>query len=87
MLLRLRVSLHAVDSSTSGCSNFTRGHGSNGVARTPGVKFASFKLSRVVIAKALKDEPEWRGSGFVGKSWDPGLEMQVPFEQRPVSNK
>ncbi|XP_078155236.1 DUF1230 family protein (DUF1230) [Carex rostrata] len=82
-MLRLRVSLHAVDSSSSGCSNY--GRGSNGVARTWGVKFTSFKLSRIVIAKALKDEPEWRGSGFAGRSWDPGLEMEVPFEQRPVN--
>lgn len=85
MLLRLRVSLHAVDSSNSACSNY--GRGSNGVARTCAVKFTSFKLSRIVIAKALKDEPEWRGSGFAGKNWDPGLEMEVPFEQRPVSSK
>jgi hypothetical protein len=83
MLLRIRVSLHAIDAGSSGFSNF--GRGSKGVAW--GVKLASWKLTRAIVAKAIKDEPEWRGSDFVGKSWDPGLEMQVPFEQRPVSCK
>ncbi|KAJ3697872.1 hypothetical protein LUZ61_001577 [Rhynchospora tenuis] len=81
MLLRLRVSLHGVNARSSGPS----GSSSGLVRRTWGVKLDSFKLSRVVIAKALKDDPEWRGSGFAGKSWDPGLEIEVPFEQRPVN--
>nr|AAR89010.1 expressed protein [Oryza sativa Japonica Group] len=36
---------------------------------------------------ALKEEPEGSRSGFAGgvPSWDPGLEIQVPFEQRPVN--
>ncbi|KAJ1697451.1 hypothetical protein LUZ63_005963 [Rhynchospora breviuscula] len=84
MLLRLRVSLHGVDArSSSGCSIYCGG--TSGVLRTWGVNLGSFKLNRIVIAKALKDDPDWRGSGFAGKSWDPGLEIEVPFEQRPVN--
>jgi len=39
------------------------------------------------VAMALKEEPESGRSGFAGggPSWDPGLEIQVPFEQRPVT--
>ena len=33
------------------------------------------------VVMALKEEPEGSRS-----SWDPGLEIQVPFEQRPVTN-
>ncbi|KAJ4755514.1 hypothetical protein LUZ62_073204 [Rhynchospora pubera] len=84
MLLRLRVSLHGVDArSSTGCSIY--GGGTSGVVRTWGVNLGSFKLNRIVIAKALKDDPDWRGSGFAGKNWDPGLEIEVPFEQRPVN--
>ncbi|XP_072972391.1 protein CONSERVED IN THE GREEN LINEAGE AND DIATOMS 27, chloroplastic [Typha angustifolia] len=42
-----------------------------------------WKHARVVMA--LKDEPEGGTSGFAGQSWDPGLEIEVPFEQRPVN--
>lgn len=40
------------------------------------------------VMMALKEEPEGSRSGFAGggPSWDPGLEIQVPFEQRPVGN-
>ncbi|KAG8062947.1 hypothetical protein GUJ93_ZPchr0003g17603 [Zizania palustris] len=45
--------------------------------------------SVVTVTMALKEEPEGsRGSGFAGRggpSWDPGLEIEVPFEQRPVN--
>lgn len=37
-----------------------------------------------VTARALKDGGET--SGFQGRNWDPGLEIEVPFEQRPVCN-
>ncbi|CAN6300449.1 unnamed protein product [Urochloa humidicola] len=42
---------------------------------------------RVAVTMALKEEPESSRSGFAGggPSWDPGLEIQVPFEQRPVN--
>ncbi|KAK4841004.1 hypothetical protein QYF36_023690 [Acer negundo] len=33
---------------------------------------------------ALKDETNGGTSSFSGSSWDPGLEIEVPFEQRPV---
>ncbi|ERN03668.1 uncharacterized protein LOC18431815 isoform X1 [Amborella trichopoda] len=32
--------------------------------------------------KAVNDERE---RGFAGQNWDPGLEIEVPFEQRPVN--
>lgn len=45
------------------------------------------RLLRGISAKALKDETDGSGgtSGLPGRSWDPGLEIEVPFEQRPVS--
>lgn len=42
--------------------------------------------SQRVSVKALKDETGGETSGFRGQRWDPGLEIEVPFEQRPVSN-
>lgn len=44
-------------------------------------------LSQRICVNALKDE---RGGGggasqFPGRNWDPGLEIEVPFEQRPVN--
>ncbi|KAG9440212.1 hypothetical protein H6P81_020377 [Aristolochia fimbriata] len=35
--------------------------------------------------RALKDEKEGGRGGFAGRDWDPGLEIEVPFEQRPVN--
>uniref|UniRef100_A0A5B7BJ56 DUF1230 family protein n=1 Tax=Davidia involucrata TaxID=16924 RepID=A0A5B7BJ56_DAVIN len=43
------------------------------------------KLSQRVTVKALKDEMNGGASGLPGRSWDPGLEFEVPFEQRPVN--
>ncbi|KAJ8765777.1 hypothetical protein K2173_014899 [Erythroxylum novogranatense] len=41
-------------------------------------------IARVWV-KAVKDEPDGGASRFPGRSWDPGLEVEVPFEQRPVN--
>ncbi|KAK2657594.1 hypothetical protein Ddye_010646 [Dipteronia dyeriana] len=38
-----------------------------------------------ISVKALKDETNGGTSSFSGSSWDPGLEIEVPFEQRPVN--
>ncbi|KAI3462707.1 hypothetical protein Pfo_019370 [Paulownia fortunei] len=35
--------------------------------------------------RALKDEMDGGKGGAPGQSWDPGLEFEVPFEQRPVN--
>ncbi|RRT84704.1 hypothetical protein B296_00011256 [Ensete ventricosum] len=35
--------------------------------------------------RAVRDDAEGGAGGFAGQSWDPGLEIEVPFEQRPVS--
>ncbi|KAA3461396.1 hypothetical protein EPI10_027969 [Gossypium australe] len=44
------------------------------------------KLPRRVSVRALKDEMDGGMSGgFQGRSWEPGLEIEVPFEQRPVN--
>ncbi|XP_022752074.1 uncharacterized protein LOC111300724 isoform X2 [Durio zibethinus] len=44
------------------------------------------KLPRGVSVRALKDEmDDGMSSGFPGRSWEPGLEIVVPFEQRPVN--
>lgn len=37
-----------------------------------------------VCVKALREESSG-GGRFVGNNWDPGLEVEVPFEQRPVN--
>nr|GLL26426.1 uncharacterized protein LOC109177499 [Ipomoea trifida] len=42
-------------------------------------------LSKRFTAKALKDEMNGGTGGLPGRSWDPGLEFEVPFEQRPVN--
>lgn len=41
---------------------------------------------RIISVKALKDGMNGgtNGSGLGGRNWDPGLEIEVPFEQRPV---
>ncbi|KAJ4962254.1 hypothetical protein NE237_022193 [Protea cynaroides] len=41
--------------------------------------------SRWNCVQALKNEPDGGGRGFAGRNWDPGLEIEVPFEQRPVN--
>ncbi|XAR51343.1 hypothetical protein NMG60_11005944 [Bertholletia excelsa] len=43
------------------------------------------KIARRINARALKDEKDGGSSGVPGPSWDPGLEFEVPFEQRPVN--
>ncbi|MCD9560001.1 Protein CONSERVED IN THE GREEN LINEAGE AND DIATOMS 27, chloroplastic [Datura stramonium] len=42
---------------------------------------------RNISVKALKDGMNGgtNGSGLGGRNWDPGLEIEVPFEQRPVN--
>ncbi|XP_022149445.1 uncharacterized protein LOC111017873 [Momordica charantia] len=58
------------------------GYGSSWVIRLRGNR----RLSPGVSAKALKDDQRDGGGGrFPGRSWDPGLEIEVPFEQRPVN--
>lgn len=42
------------------------------------------RLPKGVSVKALKDEAGGETSGFRGQSWDPGSEIEVPYEQRPV---
>ncbi|KAL0431512.1 UNVERIFIED_CONTAM: protein CONSERVED IN THE GREEN LINEAGE AND DIATOMS 27, chloroplastic [Sesamum radiatum] len=58
-----------VSSSFSSVLEYRRGHGRIGVR-----------------VRALKDEMgRGKGGGAPGQSWDPGLEFEVPFEQRPVN--
>ncbi|CAI9111312.1 OLC1v1011511C1 [Oldenlandia corymbosa var. corymbosa] len=42
-------------------------------------------LSARVTIRALKDERNGGTSGLPGRNWDPGLEIEVPYEQRPVN--
>lgn len=88
MLLRLKiVGVHSVvvpvgHDHAGAWAAAPRRHGRStaaGVAR---------RLRRVAVTTmALKEEPESSRSGFAGggPSWDPGLEIGVPFEQRPVT--
>lgn len=41
------------------------------------------RLQRITV-KAVKDGMDGGMSRLPGRSWDPGLEIEVPFEQRPV---
>ncbi|XP_048431705.1 protein CONSERVED IN THE GREEN LINEAGE AND DIATOMS 27, chloroplastic-like [Pyrus x bretschneideri] len=43
------------------------------------------RLPKEVSVKALKDGAGGETSGFRRQSWDPGSEIEVPFEQRPVN--
>lgn len=43
-----------------------------------------WRIFKSVTVKALKEEPNEGTKGLPGQRWDPGLEMEVPFEQRPV---
>jgi len=47
-------------------------------------KASKFPHRISIKAKAIKDEMDGETSGSSGRSWDPGLEIEVPFEQRPV---
>jgi len=42
------------------------------------------RLRSFGIVQALKDEANGGMGGFAGQIWDPGAEIEVPFEQRPV---
>ncbi|GLU13473.1 hypothetical protein SLE2022_301090 [Rubroshorea leprosula] len=43
------------------------------------------KPSWLLSVRALRDETDGGTSHSQGQSWDPGLEIEVPFEQRPVN--
>ncbi|GKU98866.1 hypothetical protein SLEP1_g11804 [Rubroshorea leprosula] len=43
------------------------------------------KPSRRLFVKALREETDGGRSSSPGRSWGPGLEIEVPFEQRPVN--
>lgn len=43
------------------------------------------KPSQRLLVRALKDEMDGGKSRSPGQSWEPGLEIEVPFEQRPVN--
>ncbi|KAL4644668.1 hypothetical protein ACB092_02G181100 [Castanea dentata] len=45
----------------------------------------SWKPRQGISVKALKDETGGERSGFPSRNWDPGSEIEVPFEQRPVN--
>ncbi|CAA3014493.1 protein CONSERVED IN THE GREEN LINEAGE AND DIATOMS 27, chloroplastic [Olea europaea var. sylvestris] len=38
-----------------------------------------------IAVRALRDEMDGGKSGVPGRSWGPGMEVEVPFEQRPVN--
>ncbi|WOK94418.1 hypothetical protein Cni_G03120 [Canna indica] len=46
------------------------------------------RWNHICCIRAVQDDAEGSGGGaggFAGQSWDAGLEVQVPFEQRPVN--
>ncbi|XP_074295304.1 protein CONSERVED IN THE GREEN LINEAGE AND DIATOMS 27, chloroplastic [Silene latifolia] len=44
-----------------------------------------WRILRNVSVRALRDESNEGVRGLPGQRWDPGLEIEVPFEQRPVN--
>uniref|UniRef100_A0A0E0KFF7 DUF1230 family protein n=1 Tax=Oryza punctata TaxID=4537 RepID=A0A0E0KFF7_ORYPU len=87
MLLRLKaVAVHP-----AALLGRPRGHAAPRLAAGTGASTTTARRrarSAVTVTMALKEEPEGSRSGFAGggaPSWDPGLEIQVPFEQRPVN--
>jgi hypothetical protein len=56
-------------------------HGSFIIQNTRTSKFSQQVSIKV---KAIKGEMNGETNGSSGGSWDPGLEIEVPFEQRPV---
>ncbi|KAF9619681.1 hypothetical protein IFM89_008002 [Coptis chinensis] len=54
---------------------------SSGILQFQGIRYSS----EWVRVKALRGEANGGGSGYVGRNWDPGMEVEVPFEQRPVN--
>ncbi|PKA49780.1 Uncharacterized protein ycf36 [Apostasia shenzhenica] len=82
-MLRLEVSVYgAVAASTVAGGEVRR---SRCVLDLPSLRLRSWSFRHGCVAKALKDEADGETSGFAGKSWDSGLEIEVPFEQRPVN--
>ncbi|PNY05148.1 hypothetical protein L195_g001589 [Trifolium pratense] len=57
-------------------------HGSFIIQNTRASKFSQQVSIKV---KAIKGEMNGETNGSSGSSWDPGLEIEVPFEQRPVN--
>ncbi|XP_039154807.1 protein CONSERVED IN THE GREEN LINEAGE AND DIATOMS 27, chloroplastic isoform X2 [Eucalyptus grandis] len=84
----LRLHVHCSLNLTPSCARqvqFASGsYGSWWVINKPS---STKKLLREIPLKALKDETNGGGGGSVppGRSWEPGLEIAVPFEQRPVN--
>lgn len=84
-MLRLHVYCSTVpDASGSGqVIRFasSRRHGASWLVQLGGRR----KLLRGVSVKALKDERGGGSGSPPGRSWEPEPEIEVPFEQRPVS--
>ncbi|KAJ6810820.1 uncharacterized protein M6B38_104825 [Iris pallida] len=88
-MLRLQTFSHGfrVRGGTSG----SRSHRDAGCLRLVRVRVWSFTKQTpspgrscvgVGVAGALRDEAN---GGFTGQNWEPGAEIEVPFEQRPVN--
>ena len=91
MLLRLKiVGVHSVVPAPGPPGGHDHGGACAAAPRRRGrspAPGAARRRRSVAVAMALKEEPESSRRGFAGSgpSWDPGLEIQVPFEQRPVT--
>ncbi|KAK0606144.1 hypothetical protein LWI29_034541 [Acer saccharum] len=81
-MLRLSVHCSPIPSATQVTQvKLGSGYGSWIINSNRARKSAAWGIS----VKALKDETNGGTSSFSGSSWDPGLEIEVPFEQRPVN--
>lgn len=74
--------LHVYCTPIAGCKEIKLGirHGSCLIQ-----SHKEWRILRNVSVKALKEEPNEGQRGLPSQSWDPGLEIEVPFEQRPVN--
>ncbi|XP_020241699.1 uncharacterized protein ycf36 [Asparagus officinalis] len=83
-MLRLQVTAHAIT-----CRRIARAgephHGFVLDVKSLRIPSLPLRLRSFGNVKALKDEANGGMGGFAGQSWDPGSEIEVPFEQRPVN--
>ncbi|KAK8949328.1 hypothetical protein KSP39_PZI005059 [Platanthera zijinensis] len=81
-MLRLQVSNYSSITATVRVAGEQAGR-SGGIPRLQSLRVLLPKrFLHVPVVRALKEEPDGRTTG---QSWDPGLEIEVPFEQRPVN--
>ncbi|KAG0462437.1 hypothetical protein HPP92_020913 [Vanilla planifolia] len=81
-MLRFKVSGHAFTVARSAVDHTRR---SDCILQLRNLRLVTSRFLHVGVVKSLKDEADGETSGFPGQSWESPLEIEVPFEQRPVN--